>query len=357
MQLYDSAGALQAVVTDFNNLAISKQLNAIDMLAFSLSNRSPSAQYVVYGAIVQVWRQDVDLGIPNTLEFSGIIRKRVVIRELVTQISVQAVGMLSLLADRIIAYKANQTNLSKFTAIPAETILKRLFNYNIGSLATTANGRIADGRITGMTTAASGGAGTALTLKCSMLPLLKTMQEIAYSGDMAFTLSYTAPASWTFTTYVGQIGTDRTATIALSVSTGTVARITQTQDQITDFNLVYVGGNGTEEAKPIITYPGSSLPTGTSLRETFVDAKNQQNSPTGFLSQFGAKTLAVQRRKRVTYAVDVLQTSEMRYGRDYFFGDKISVNWNNTTIAQYVTAVGLEWKSTGDEVISVKLNS
>jgi hypothetical protein len=357
MQVYDSAGALQAVVTDFLSLAISKQLNAIDMLTCSIESRSPSFQYMDMGAIIQVWRQDVELGIPNTLEFSGIIRKRVAVREITLRYTLQAVGMLALLADRVIAYKANKTNLSKFTAQPAETIIKRLFNFNIGSSATTANGRLIDGRTTGFSTAATAGTGTSLTLKCSMLPLLKTIQEIAYTGGLAYTLTYTTPATWVFTTFVGQIGTDRTASIALSVSTGTVGRITQVQDLLSDFNTVIVGGSGTEEAKQYATFPTSGIPTGLDLRETVQDGKNQQNSTLGYLQQFGRKTLAIQQRRRVQYAVDVLQTSEMRYGRDYFFGDKITVNWERSKISQYVVGVGLEWKSTGDEVISVKLNS
>ena len=356
MQVYDSAGALQAVVTDFDNLTISKQLNAIDMLQFTIRNQSQSAQYMVANAIIEIYRQDVELGIPNGLEFAGIIRKRIVTKSVVTTLTLQAMGMLSILAYRIIAYKANKTNLSKFTAQPGETILKRLFNYNVGSLATVANGRLLDGRITGMSTAATAGTGTALTLKCSMQPLLKTMQEIAYSSGLAFTLSYTAPASWVFTTYVGQIGTDRTADIRLSVSTGTVATITQVTDLINDFNTVIVGGNGTEQAKVLATRP-ATLPTGLNLKESFQDAKNQQNSTAAYLQQFGNKTLAVQNRKRIQYQVEVLQTSQMRYGRDYFFGDKIAVAWDDTNIDQFVTGVGIEWRSTGDEVISVKLGS
>ena len=357
MQVFNNAGALQAVVTDFLSLAISKQLNAVDMLTFSIESQSPSFQYMDMGSIMQIWRQDVELGIANTLEFSGIIRNRIAVRDITTRYTIQAVGMLALLADRVIAYKANKPNLSKFTAQPAETILKRLFNYNIGSSATTANGRLIDGRITGMSTAATAGTGTALTLKCSMLPLLKTMQEIAYSGGLAYSLSYTAPATWVFTTYVGQIGTDRTANITLSIPTGTVARITQTNNLLNDFTTVIVGGNGTEEAKQFATFPASSIPTGLALREIVVDAKNQQNSTTAFLTQFGNKTLSVQQRKRVVYSVDVLQTSQMRYGRDYFFGDKIAVNWNTAKINQFVVGVGLEFKSTGDEVISVKLSN
>lgn len=356
MYVYDTAGALQAVVTDFTSLAVSRQFNAIDLCQFSLNSRSPNAQYMDMGAFVEVFRQDVDLGIANQKEFSGYIDVITTIKELNTYYQIQCSNWLALLSRRIIAFKANAVNLSKFTSSPAETILKRLFNYNIGPNATTANGRLLDGRITGMTTAATAGTGTALTLKCSMLPLLKTMQEVAYSGGLAYTLDYTPPATWTFTTYVGQPGTDRTSSIALSVPLGTVSRITQVNTLRGDYNTVIVGGSGTEEARLYATRP-ASLPTGLNLRETYVDAKNQQNAPAGYLNQFGNKTLAIQQRKRVQYQVDVLQTSEMRYGRDYFFGDKISVNWNNSTISQYVYGVGLEWKSTGDEVVSVKLNS
>lgn len=356
MNVYDSAGTLQAVVSNFLTLSISKQLNAIDMLQFTIDNSAYSAQFLDMGAFVSIYRQDADLGIANQLEFSGIIRKRVTIKELRTTLLITCVGFMALLANRIIAFKSSANNLAVFNAQPAETILKRLFNYNIGPNATTANGRLLDGRITGMTTAATAGTGTSLTLKCSMQPLLKTMQEIAYSGGLAFTLTYTAPATWTFTTYVGQIGTDRTSTITLSTTTGTVAKITETYDLISDFNTVIVGGNGTEDAKQFGVRPATPN-TGLTLRETYVDAKNQQNATPAYLNQFGNKTLAIQQRKRVTYAVDVLQTSEMRYGRDYFFGDKINVSFNNTVVPQYVFGVGLEWKSTGDEVISVKLNS
>lgn len=356
MNVYDSSGTLQAVVTNFLTLSISKQLNAVDMLQYSIDAGTYSAQFMDMGAFVSIYRQDVELGIPNTLEFSGIIRKLVTVKQLRTKIIVTAVGWLALLANRIIAYKSTAANSAVFTASPAETILKNLFVRNIGANATTANGRLLDGRVTGMSTAPSAGTGTALTLKCSMQPLLKTMQEVAYSGGLAFTLTYTAPATWTFTTYVGQIGTDRTSTITLSVSTGTVATIQQTQDYISDFNTVIVGGNGTENAKQFSVRPAVPS-TGISLRETYVDAKNQQNATAAYLQQFGTKTLAIQSRKRVSYSVDVLQTSEMRYGRDYFFGDKINVAWGGSVVPQYVVGVGIEWKSTGDEVISVKLNS
>lgn len=356
MYVYDTAGALQSVVTDFQNVAVSQQFNAIDLCAFTINNTSPNAQYMDQGAYVEVFRQDVDLGIANYKIFSGFIDIVETTRELHTYLKVQCSSWLALLGRRYIAYKANLVNLTKFTAQPAETILKRLFNYNIGASATVANGRILDGRITGMTTAATSGTGTSLTLKCSMLPLLKTMQEVAYSGGMAFTMAFTAPSTWTFTTYVGQSGTDRTSTIALSVSTGTVARITQVYNLRGDYNTVIVGGSGTEDARLFATRP-ATLPTGLALRETYVDAKNQQNATAGYLQQFGNKTLSIQQRKRVQYKIDVLQTSEMRLGRDYFFGDKINVNWNNASIPQYVYGVGYEWKSTGDEVVSVKLNS
>jgi hypothetical protein len=53
-----------------------------------------------------------------------------------------AFGFNALLADRIVGYESRASQTShKFAAQPAETVLKRLFDYNLGSSATVANGR------------------------------------------------------------------------------------------------------------------------------------------------------------------------------------------------------------------------
>lgn len=357
VQIYDSAGTLQAIVTDFQNLDLALAMNAPDMCSFTIPGNSDAAQYVADGAQVAVYRQDLELEIPNSRVFVGIMRDITTESGLIKYITVTALGMMSLLADRVIAYKANAANLSKFDNVRAETILRTLFSYNIGASATTANGRLLNGVTTGMTTGATAGTGALLSTKCSMQPLLKTMQGIAYDGGVAFTLDYSAPASWVFNVYgSGYIGTDRTANVVMSVSTGTVSKIVQKKRYSNAFTAVVVGGSGTETARQYATRP-ASLPTGLALREVYMDGKSQQNAPVSYLNNYGSRVLAVGNKQRTAYDIDVLQTAALRFGRDYFLGDKITVRFQNTSITQIIYGVTLSWNDQGEETVNVILNS
>lgn len=356
VQIYSSAGVLQSYITDYESLGISRQCSSVDGLKFTLPSSSPSAQYITYGAYVIVYRKNDALGIAESIEFSGIIRSIVQVVSSIRSLQVTAVGMMALLGDRIIAWTSKLANRSLFTASPAETIIKTLFNYNIGSLATTAQGRILSGVITGMSTSASSGAGTALTLDCSMKPLFTTMQETAITGGGDIDLLYTAPASWSLVWYTGQRGTDRTATVILSVPTGTIQELIISTERVQDFNTVVIGGAGVNKARIYATRP-ASLPTGLNSREIYSDAKSTGNVSTASMQQQGTVLIQKQNRRRVTYRAKLLQNGALRYGRDYFLGDLVTIRDNNTNVTQKVQGVTLAFTSRGEESIDVILSA
>lgn len=351
-----SAGVLEAISQDYLDLAISRTVNAPDMAVLIYDYNSPNRQYLALGNIVTITRQDTDAGISATTEFAGIVRK--VVRTTNDRITyeVTCVGMLSLLGTRIVAWTGNFANRSKFTATPAETILKTLFNYNIGSLATQANGRIVNGNVTGMTTTASGGAGTSMDVSCAYQNLLAVMQKVATDGGGDFDLLYTAPATWTFTWYTGQRGTDRTATVRLSVPLGTIGELVSVDDRIEDFTAVIVGAEGEFNARRIATRP-STLPTGLALREKFIDARRLKKSGLTALQRVGSIELAQQARRRRTYTATLMQNAALRYGRDYFLGDLVTILDLTTTISQRVTGVDLTFSADGKESVDVTLTS
>ncbi len=179
VSLFNSSGTLQAISQDFLHLVINRTVNAPDAMQVVYNSNSNNVQYLTYNAIVTVTRVDTDAGISAATEFSGIIRKIVRVVNDRTTYEVTAVGMLALLGDRIVAWPANVLNRSLFRTSPAETVLKNLFNFNIGSSATTANGRLLDGRITGMTTSATAGTGTNISIGVAGQNLLASMQKIA----------------------------------------------------------------------------------------------------------------------------------------------------------------------------------
>lgn len=356
MQIYTNAGVLQSYITDFESLGISRQCSSVDGLKFTLPSSSPSASFIQYGYIVIVYRKDDALGIVESVEFSGIIRNIVQVVSSIRSLQVTAVGMMALLGDRVIAWPSKIANRSLFTASPAETIIKNLFNYNIGSLATTAQGRLLSGVITGMSTTASSGAGTSLTVDCSLKGLFSTIQETAITGGGDVDLVYTAPVTWTLVWYTGQLGTDRTATVILSVPTGTIQELIITTDRIQDFSTVIIGGAGINIARIYATRP-ATLPTGLNSREIYSDAKSTGNNSLLSMRQQGTVLIQKQNRRRVTYRAKILQNGALRYGRDYFLGDLVTIRDNDTDVTQKVQGVALGFSARGEESIDVILSA
>lgn len=359
MTIYNASGVIQTIATDYMQLSISRQVNSIDGLTFSMASTSPNAQYLLYGYIVSVTRQDSAQGITASVEFAGMIRKitRIVSTQTIYQIT--AVSMMALLSDRIVAYRANVTNQSVFSAVVAETVLKTLFNYNCTALAVTGttSQRIINGNTAGMTTAATASGGTAVSIACSMQNLLETMQKVAIGNGGDFDMVWTAPATYTFTWYLGQRGTNRSSTIILSVATGTIAELQVTTDRVQDFTNVVLGGSGESLARNMYSRP-AALNTGLSNRETFMDARNQgAGTITAKYNTIGDSALALQTKRRTVYVAKLTQNAALKYGRDYFFGDLVTINDNGVLVIQKVQGVELKFDNNGSESVNVRLNN
>jgi hypothetical protein len=357
VSIYNASGVIQAISQDFLAIKISRTVNAPDVcvLAYNI-NDAYVDQFLAIDAIITVTRWNTAEGIAPAVEFAGIVRRITRVYNERNTIEVVCYGMMDILSQRVIAYKAGITNRSKFTAVSAETIIKTLFSFNIGSNATVANGRALDGRITGMATSASSGTGNIISIECSYANLLTTMQDVAEQGGGDFSVSYTAPATWTMTWHLGQLGANRTATVVLSLRTGTLGELVIDNDKIADFNATIVGGTGEGTARLIATRP-TTLPTGLALKERFIDARSQKKAPLSYLESLGTVALDRQRKKRV-FSAKVLQNAALKYGRDYFIGDLVTIYNNATGVGQTqkITGVGLGFEDSGREVVEIELS-
>jgi hypothetical protein len=352
VQVYNSAGTLQATVVDFLAIKVTRIVNGIDVLAMRLGGTSPSVSTIVYGGIIEVYRQDIEAGIASYREFAGIIRGITQTITDQTVYDIQAVGFNAILADRQVAYYAGVANKSQYTAQPAETIMKSLFNQNLGSSATTANGRFLDGRLTGATASATTGAGTSLTISVAQMNLLQALQRVQLSAGGDFALVYTAPATFTFTWYTGQLGTDRSASVVFSIDNGTIGKLVIRTARIDDVTAVVVAGQGEGSARAIVTRP-ASLPTGLDLREGYADARNQKT--TAEYQALGDMVLSNATRQRSAVDAVVLQSDALRYGRDYFFGDLVGVYTGSATVTRKIAQIELSLSQQGAESINVGL--
>lgn len=352
LQVYNSSGTLQATVVDFLAIGVVRVVNGVDTATFSLDGNSPSVGYVSYGAIIEVYRSDLDAGISSYREFAGMIRGITQTISDRTVYDVAAVGFNALLADRQVAYYAGVNNRTQFAAVVSETIMKTLWNFNVSTSATTANGRFLDGRLTGATAATSGGAGTAQSISVAQMNLLQALQKVQLGAGGDFAVSYTAPATWTFNWYTGQLGTDRSATVTFSIGNGTIGKLVIKTDRVQDITAVVVAGQGEGSARAIVTRP-ASLPTGLDLREGYIDARNQKT--TAEYTAVGDAALTLAARQRATVDAQVLQSQALRYGRDYFFGDLVSVYTGTTTVTRKIATVALRISQEGAESIDVGL--
>lgn len=352
VQIYTSAGVLQSTVVDFLGITVARVVNGIDVLTMRLGGTSPAATSLTYGAIIEVYRQDVAVGITNYREFSGMIRE---ITQTITDRTIYdivAVGWNALLADRQVAYYSGVINKTQWNSAPSDNLFGFLWNYNLGPSATTANGRFLDGRITGAASYTLAGTGNSQVANFAQKNVLAAMQQVQLGAGGDFAVNYTAPATWTFTFAVGQLGTDRSASVIFSVGNGTIGKLVIKTSRIQDATAVIVAGQGEGSARAIVTRP-FTLPTGLDLREGYVDARNQKT--TAEYQQLGTSTLTNYERNRSTVEASVLQSDALRYGRDYFFGDLVGVYTGSATVTRKIASVELKLSVEGAESINVGL--
>jgi hypothetical protein len=355
--LANTSGVTQTIAVDFLELAITRQSNAPDLAVFAFNGNSNNVQYLIQGYFVAIYRSDVANGIPAYPEFTGYIARITRTRNDKVTYVVTALGTMALLATRTIAWKAGINRRSKWVGQPAETILKDMFNYNIGSLATTANGRLLNGNVTGMSTSASTGSGVALTLDAAYENLLQAMQKVADSSDTFFTLTQTGPTTFSFVYRYPYLGTDRRSSVTLSVDNGTLSEFIIDSDLISDFNAVIVGADGEGSARRIGIRP-LTLPTGLLLREFFTDSRKSKKASQTQLNNEANAILRRQERKRVKYVANgVLQNASLRYGRDYFVGDYVYIAEGGVKVPQVINSVNIDYKNNGEENIDVEFVS
>lgn len=353
-----SAGALQSVSQDYLDLAISRTVNAPDMAALIYDSSSMNIQYLTQGALIEVYREDAEAGIASAQEFGGYIRKVTRTVSDKTTYEIMAVGMIGLLGDRIVAWKSGRANRSTFTAQPAETIVRTLIVYNLGNSATVASGRILEGAMAPVISmGASAGTGTVMSVSYAYQNLLEAVQKTCDDGGGDISMVYNPTTNQIDTAWrLGQLGTDRTATVKLSVALGTISELVVDDDRIDDFTAVIVGGQGEGKARRIETRP-VTLPTFSNLREYFADARNLQKASPARLRQHGQILLNRQRRKRLTYTAKLLQNAALRYGRDYILGDLVTILDGTTAVTQKVQGVDLAFTADGKETVDVTLAS
>jgi len=355
LDLLTPAGVKFAEVTDFDWLSCVLRVNSPGQLRAQFRGAHVSANQLAHLGQVHYWRRDRENGIGWYRHFAGVYlgqSRRKTGPASVFEIA--CLGHLEKLQRRTVAWAANTANRSVFSSQPGETIMKTLVTYNAAASATTGNGRKRNGAITGVSVQADGGGGNSLTWCCFGDNLLETLQELAPLAGGDFDLVQTGDNTYEFRWYLGQLGTDRTATVTFSEGNGTMGDWEYEYMRLDEGTVACVWGQGEDDERDYATRTGADY-SADNDREIFVDANNVDKGDTAGLNAAGDKKLdEVRARERFKFTVH--QTPANLFGKHYFLGDLANavhpVDGSSMTVKVWAALLSLE--SSGKEKLNVE---
>jgi len=354
LKVQTTAGVEVAQSVSFDTLTYTKHVNEPGLAHITFRADDAIVPYFVDKALVEVWRENADWGLARACDFWGIVRK---VRRYYSDqdmLEVYAPGQMSLLSWRTVDYAANTTGRSVFTHTAPETVMKELVKYNATASGTTADGRKRLATIAGITIQTDGAAGTHLDWACSNDNLLQTLQSLALVAGGDFDLVNTGAAAWNFRWYLGQLGTDRRASLWFGLDRGNMAESEYTWDHINEATVAIVGGQGQDTDRVYEIRTGADYVSGTSDYEVFVDARDC--TTTAALDARGDARLDDMRAKQA-FTFKAMQTATCAYGIHYYLGDLATAYYADITDVVKVTGVTVAATKEGGEAINIETES
>ena len=363
LRIYNQAGTLQFLLTDFLRLEYKKVVNAPGLAVFSVNAGHAIVGNMARDWQVEVWRsRTADTGESNAIaayvDFYGFVRDeiRATNADGQTICTYYAVGQLHLLQRSIVAYAADVSNRSKFVSAKAETIMKTLVTRNATTSGTTADGRDRTVPTWGsyITVQADGAAGNTLDVFCTRRNLLDTLQDIARVGGGDFDLVKTAARTWDFRWYAGQRGTDRSASVVFALQYGNMAEPQLRRRWLEEATIAIVAGQGTEANRAIVVRTGGNYDASVNSLEILVDARDVPTTA-GLNARGDARLDELAAVDELTF--DVIQTPGSLYGLHYFLGDLVVGYFQGITATKKVAGVTVIMDNDGSESIGLELQN
>jgi hypothetical protein len=348
LDVYNASGVMQGVMAGtaaggaedragFLSLSCVRRVNAPGLLVFTLRGDHPILSSLADKWQFELWRKPE--GTTWAREFSGLFRAGGWSYGEKSTIVLYCPGIMSLLGMRIINYPEDMANFTAFSNDPAETIMKRLVQYNITSDATTGNGRKRNGTnwpATQISVEEDGAHGDSRDWYCFGENLLENLQKLAPIAGGDFDLGKTSSTSYKFSWSDGQLGTDRSATVMFSLERGNMGVPQYAESRENEQTVACVWGQGEGSLQDYVTRTGTNYSTSNDI-ELFVNASDVESGNTTGLNDRGDQRLreveAVQ-----SFYFEMLQVPATLYGVHYFLGDLVTVV-NPMTGSEYVRKI------------------
>lgn len=339
----------------FTYLGYNKQVGREGLAKFGIPHDHPCIDDLEENSGVEVWRCNPAQGVDWYCDFRGFYKDFGQEQNPYQTFEAVVIGEKYLLSARTVAWKAETANRSQFTAAKAETIGKTLASYNAGANATIANGRIADGTWTGagltITIQADGAAGNTLSWYCAGDNLLETLYNLSLVGGGDFDLIKTGTTTWDFRWYLGQRGTDRSATVLFATEYGNLAAPSYARITSKEKTVAITGGQGKGANREWVSRTGPNYSAAKKV-ETTVDARHVDT--TAALNAEGDSAMDNLQAQTI-YGFRAVQTQATAYGVHYCvdgaLGDLVKARYHGVESTQKVDEVTVSFVPGEDEVI------
>lgn len=367
LRLYSGTdGSILAIFDQWVSLRETKLLDKVGDLTLVLDGNDPKTALFTIDCLLELRRTDLDIALAWYTEFIGLVRDTsdAFDGSGLRQFTVKAYDLKHLLTRRTIIPAAGSELDSYNTA--ADTIQYQLVNKNAGPGAADSTRRL-----TGLSVTAAAGTASVLAqdfrYHTQLLAALSTLSDAAWRAgvgadfDVLWSGPSTTPANnllFTFTTYVPQLGTDRTVGNAganpptiFSQTFDNIEMPVYTDARVNEATMAYVLGAGSGASRQIfqvlLTAAAASL---WNRNELVVDA---QNVTTQAMANAVANAELFKRRRAQSLSFSPIQTQATRYGRDWKLGDLVTAYYAGKTFNARVQGVTITFDKNFEKIKGV----
>lgn len=316
--------------------------------------------------IIEIWRGFE----PGTLkcEFTGFIRGWVFSDEAgVESTELYGYSLMELLKRRIVKDYAGSAQ-AKMTN-EADDMIKAIVKDQLGADTTAARDLTSVGG--GFSIQSDLADGESLTKEFAYKTVLEICQEVADASKQAGTEVYfdivpvytsvtTGMIAFQLQTFTDQRGNDRTwdsnTPVYVGIDWGNLENGSLEYDYTEEVNYVYALGQG-EGVKRETSETSDTARIGLSiwnLREGAKDARQVDIGDTAALAG-EANTYLNEKRPKIKFTGDIIETPAFRYARDWWFGDRVTLVYANLEMDAMISKVKVGRGDDGQETITARI--
>lgn len=347
-------GVRIALLDQFMELEYTRVVNDIGTLRGTWSQQIFDPAWLHEDYRVEVWRAALAGG-PKRLDTVGLLRYwNPKTTGMVGTVEIVAPDYNEILARRIVAYADGSAQADKTDE--ADDFMKEIVRDNMGAdCVDTAR----DLTTWGLSVVADEALGPSVEKKFSRRVVLDAIRELAETATTNGTPVYfeLAPLTSTtceFRTWINQPGVDRTADVLVGLEYGNLKDPSYEYDAMDELTYIYAGGQG-EGAGRNIQAASDTARIGASAinrREGWADA-SVADTDAGVQTEADAALEAGKPRRFL--GGTLVETPGCLYGRDWYFGDRVTAVYGGQQYACLVKAVTVRITSTDGEQITADL--